>query len=156
MTFTTTAPLELSSQLQGELNALRVFADLLEKEQQVLLGTNADELLDLVNKKNELTAKLLNLSQARRKSFVADATESETENLLHRTAPNAVPVWREIRKLAAHAQHLNQTNGEMIQARLRHSQQALTVLHSAANSVSLYGANGQPNLPGSGRALGTG
>jgi flagellar biosynthesis protein FlgN len=147
---------DLSSQLQDELDALRAFADLLEKEQQVLLKADVDGLIELVDQKNGLIAKLVKLSHARRQSFTAGASESETEDALHRVAPRALPLWREIRKLSTRAQHLNQTNGEMIQARLRYSQQALAVLHNAANSIGLYGANGQPSLPGSGRTLGTG
>ena len=65
-----------------------------------------------------------------------------------------LPAWHEIRELASHAQHMNRTNGELIQVKMRLNQQTLTMLHNAAQSVNgLYGPDGQPNLPVSGRIL---
>jgi flagella synthesis protein FlgN len=53
-------------------------------------------------------------------------------------------------------QRLNQTNGELIQIKLRYNQQALGVLYGAVQSAAgLYGADGQPNLPSGSRTLGS-
>jgi flagellar biosynthesis protein FlgN len=153
---TSTATGQLNSQLKDERCAMRAFVTLLEQEQQILLGTDIDALLELVDKKNAVIADIVRLSQARRLSFSASDTESKSEDALRLIAPDALPVWREIRQLAARSQHLNQTNGQLIQTRLRQNQQTLTVLHNAADSVSLYGSDGQPNLPSAGRTLGKG
>lgn len=146
----------LSFQLHDELEAMRTFVDLLEREQQILLGTDIDALLELVDKKNGVIADIVRLAQTRRQTFAASDTEAKTEEALSVIAPDALPTWKEIRQLAARSQQLNQTNGQLIQTRLRQNQQTLTVLHNAADSVSLYGSDGQPNISASGRTLGKG
>jgi flagella synthesis protein FlgN len=75
---------------------------------------------------------------------------------LQQNAPQALPLWQEARQLATHVHRLNQTNGELIQIKLRYNQQALGVLYGAAQSAAgLYGADGQPNLPSGSRTLGS-
>ncbi len=65
-----------------------------------------------------------------------------------------LPVWHEIRQLATQAQNMNRTNGELIQVKMRYNQRTLTMLHNATHSANgLYGPDGQPNLPVSGRIL---
>jgi flagella synthesis protein FlgN len=59
----------------------------------------------------------------------------------------AVPIWQEIRGLAERARQLNLSSGELIQMKLRHNQQALTVLGKASSKANLYGSDGQPNFP---------
>ncbi len=131
---------ELTSRLHAERDALRAFVTLLETEQQALLDGQIEELLTLASSKTRAVHELNKL---------ADTRSVETED--------RGQMWRDIQQLSAHAQQLNRTNGELIQSKLRHNQQALTVLHLAARSASgLYGPDGQTNLPTSGRTLGSG
>jgi flagella synthesis protein FlgN len=145
---------ELLSNLNDECAALREFVVLLENEQRVLLGQHTEELLPLAEAKIQLTSKIAALSTARQRYLPKD-----TGNLaewLKRNAPQGLPAWQQARQLAAHVQRLNQTNGEMIQVKLRYNQQALGVLYGAAQSTAgLYGADGQPNLPTGSRTLGS-
>jgi flagellar biosynthesis/type III secretory pathway chaperone len=81
----------------------------------------------------------------------------ETSAWVQQYAPSCHAIWDEIRELAARAHHLNHTNGEVIQLKLRSNQQTLTALMGAAqNATGLYGRDGQPSLPVSGRTLGSG
>lgn len=145
---------ELLSSLNDECATLRVFVVLLEDEQRILLGTHSEELLPLAEAKTQLANKISTLTAARQHRMpqgIQDMAEWLKQN-----APQALPVWQEARQLATHVQRLNQTNGELIQIKLRYNQQALGVLFSASqNTAGLYGADGQPNQPSASRTLGS-
>lgn len=152
MTTLTTTP--LLSDLNDECAALRAFVVLLEDEQRTLLGQHIEELLPIAEAKMQLSNKIATLSEARR-GKLPEGTR-DTVEWLKRNEPQGLPVWHEIRQLASQAQRLNQTNGELINIKLRYNQQALGVLYSAAQSAAgLYGADGQPNLPSGSRTLGS-
>jgi flagella synthesis protein FlgN len=142
--------------LDKELDALRQFIVLLTSEQQSLLNNDTENLMTLSESKMQAANQLSEMGDSRRKALLANSAES-METWLARHAPDSLAVWSEIRKLAAQAQHLNSTNGELINSRLQHNQQALNVLHSASKTTaSLYGPDGQANLNSSGRHLGSG
>ena len=143
-------------QLDKELAELRKFIVLLTSEQQALLNNDTESLLTLSEAKTQAASQLIEMSNSRRKALLTNSTDS-MENWLARHAPNSQAMWSEIRKLAAQAQQLNSTNGELINSRMRHNQQALSALHNAAKSAAgLYGPDGQANLSSSGRHLGSG
>lgn len=145
---------ELLSNLNDECSVLRAFVVLLENEQSILLGQNSEELLPLAEAKTQLANKIANLSEARQR-FQPEMTR-DTAEWLKQNAPQGLPIWHEARQLAANAHRLNQTNGELIQIKLRYNQQALGALYGASqNAAGLYGADGQPNLPSSSRTLGS-
>jgi flagella synthesis protein FlgN len=145
---------EFQSNLNDECTTLRAFVVLLEDEQRVLLGQHGEELLSLAETKIQLANKISSLSSARLR-HVPQGTKDMAE-WLKLNAPQALPIWLEARQLATHVQRLNQTNGELIQIKLRYNQQALGVLYSATQSAAgLYGADGQPNQISGSRALGS-
>jgi len=147
------ASANLLDRLNDERDALRAFVVLLEQEQQVLLGTDTEPLLALAQSKTRDTDKLIALSQERRLSL---PDTGNSIGWLQKNAPKGLALWHEIRQLADHAQRLNQTNGELIQNKMRYNQQALSVLFGATqHAAGLYGPDGQPNLPSSGRILGS-
>jgi flagellar biosynthesis protein FlgN len=147
----------LPSHLKNERDFLRSFIALLEKEQQALLVQDSEQLLTLADAKNQAVNKLAELSNIRRRQMNLDAAKLDTSAWIQKNAPSCRAVWDEIRELAARAHHLNQTNGEVIQLKLRSNQQALTVLLGASQSAAgLYGRDGQPSLPITGRTLGNG
>lgn len=148
-------PTEVLSHLSNEREALRSFVVLLESEQNILISEDTSPLLELAETKNKSAQRLTSLISARRDAL-RNAGVVDMDAWLAKLTPQALPLWHEIRQLAERAQQLNTTNGELIQVRMRHNQQALGVLHSAAsNSAGLYGRDGQPNLPSSRRTLGT-
>lgn len=150
---------ELISRLHAERAALRAFVALLETEQQALLGGQSDQLLALAGSKNLAARDLSQLASARRNELSKRGAGIEpggTAAWLQAHAADSLPVWRDVRHLAAQAQQMNSTNGKLIQAKLRHNQQALSVLHNAAQGANgLYGPDGHSHLHTSGRALGS-
>lgn len=148
---------DFHSLLNHERAALRAFVDLLQKEQQCLLNQDSDELIRLADAKTLSANKLAELANARRQLQNSADAHLDTAAWVLKHAPSSRTAWDEIRKLAEHAHHLNQTNGEVIQLRIRSNQQALTALLGAAKNIAgVYGRDGQPNLGISGRTLGTG
>lgn len=145
---------EFLSNLNDECAALRAFVVLLEDEQRVLLGQNSEDLLPLSESKIQLANRIAALSEARQQ--LLPETVRDTMEWLKRNMSEGLPAWHEARQLAAQAHRLNQTNGELIQIKLRYNQQALGTLYGATqNTAGLYGADGQPNLPSASRTLGS-
>jgi flagella synthesis protein FlgN len=147
---------ELTTHLKNESSALRAFIVLLEKEQQALLLPDSDLLLTLAEEKTQVTHKLAELSSLRRRNLNLNTVNLDTTAWIEKNAPDCLAAWKEVRELATRAHQLNQTNGEVIQLKLRSNQKALTVLLGASESVAgLYGRDGQTNLPIAGRTLGS-
>lgn len=136
---------------------MRAFVALLQKEQETLLNQDSEQLLAIAESKTQAANKLAEIANARRQYLKSNFTRLDTLAWLLQFAPSSRPVWDEIRELAAQAHQLNQTNGEVIQLKLRSNQQALSTLLGATKSAAgLYGRDGQPSLPVSGRILGSG
>lgn len=156
-TLSATVTAELLSLLKDESAALRAFVVVLEKEQQALLNLETEPLQTLAEVKTQSAYKLAEMANIRRQLLSPNPANLDTSAWLQQYAPSCLTVWDEIRELAARAHHLNHTNGEVIQLKLRSNQQTLTALMGAAQNVTgLYGRDGQPSLPVSGRTLGSG
>lgn len=139
------APAEWEACLVVEHKALQSFIALLEEEQRTLLSGQPETLLELADHKTRHVETLTRLAQQRRQLQPVEPTAADAR---------VCQLWMDIRQMAEQAEQLNRTNGELIQIKLRNNQQALTVLNQAANSASLYGPDGQQNLPAGGRNLG--
>lgn len=134
---------------------MRAFVALLDKEQQVLLSQDSEQLLPLAEAKTQSTNKLAEMANIRRQ--LISSSKLDTATWIQKHAPACMATWDEIRNLATRAHQINQTNGEVIQLKLRSNQQALTALMGAAkNAAGLYGRDGQPSISVSGRQLGSG
>jgi flagellar biosynthesis protein FlgN len=142
--------------LNNELATLRQFVALLTSEQQFLLSNDTENLLTLSEVKTQAANQLMEMASARRKSLLVTSTDT-METWIAKHMPGAHGTWNEMQKFAAEAQHLNSTNGELINSKMRNNQQALNVLHSASKSAAgLYGPDGQANISSTGRHLGSG
>ncbi|MDO8369475.1 MAG: flagellar protein FlgN [Candidatus Nitrotoga sp.] len=151
------ATAEFISQMHAERTALYAFICLLETEQQALLEEQTEQIQVLADNKTKMVQELTSLVNARRNGMLSLGIKIEPGSmqtwLQTHTAIN-LPTWHEIQQMATHAQHMNRTNGELIQVKMRHNQQTLTMLHNATHSANgLYGPDGQPSLPASGRIL---
>ena len=141
--------------LDKEVSALRKFIDILTSEQKALLDNAFEQLIPLSETKTQAAGELMEIINLRRNSLLTNGTDN-MESWLAKHAPAGQALWNEIRKLAEQAQNINTINGELINSRLRHNQQALSVLHNASkNAAGLYGPDGQTNLSSSGRHLGS-
>lgn len=150
---------ELLAALTEELRVVRSFAELLKREQGLLTENSIDQLPALAEKKSTHALQLNEVAEGRRRLLqkslpVLDSTAIQT--WLTNNCPQGLALWQEIRAMAEQAQLLNNINGELIQMKLRHNQQTLTVLSNAVNKANLYGPDGQTDFaPGSGRSLGS-
>lgn len=145
---------DLLARLSDERDAMRTFVALLEQEQKALLSTDTDALLSLAEQKTKQSDKIQALARERRASLPDSLT---TEKSLQAKSPPSLALWHEIRQLAEQAQRQNHINGELIQLKMRYNQQALVALVGATqHAAGIYGADGQPSLPSSGRTLGSG
>lgn len=151
---------QLLSALTAERAALQNFVALLEREQGMLVENFTDQLLELSEKKSASAIDLNELAETRRALMRKNIPQLDPKAIrtwLGKHSPQGLAVWEEVLVLAERAQNLNQTNGELIQTKLRRNQQSLAVLSSAVNKANLYGPDGQTSFsPGSGRSLGSG
>ncbi len=151
---------KLLGALTAERSALQKFIHLLEQEQGLLTENNSDSLLELAEQKSAQAISLNELAESRRNLMQTNIPALSAETIrawLEAHSREALATWQEVRKLAERAQQINNTNGELIQMKLRHNQQSLTVLSNAVNKANLYGPDGQTSFsPGSGRSLGSG
>jgi flagella synthesis protein FlgN len=146
--------------LRAELEAFREFHLILQQEQAALIAGDIDRLLQLAPGKTALMEKLSTFSAERGRRLAAAGHENNPAGLA--AWFNAIGVddetrelWKQLLDLAREAEQANRRNGILIETHLRHNQQALSVLRTAANpGNSLYGANGQISGTSSGRPLG--
>ena len=155
----TTATADIALHLHTERDALKAFVTLLETEQKALIDGHTEQLFALADSKVLATQELSNLATARSDKLLAHGVKVEPGNMtawLQANAKDSLPVWHDIQQLAEQSQQLNRINGVLIQTKLRNNQQALMALQNAAHGTTgLYGPDGQPNLPASGRTLGS-
>jgi flagella synthesis protein FlgN len=150
----------LLTALTAERSALLGFIALLEREQAALMENRGDALPELSEQKTAASIKLNQLAESLRELLRKSIPQQSAEAIqswLGMNCRDGLPLWLDIVALAQRTKQLNQINGELIQMKLRHNQQALTVLSNAVNKAGVYGRNGQPDFsPGSGRSLGSG
>lgn len=150
---------QLLTAFNTESKALESFVALLEKEQAMLVENLTDQLLKLSEQKTIQAVTLNELAQARRALLQKNIPSLSLDSInvwLKSNCPEGLISWQKILTLAKNSQQLNQTNGELIQLKLRHNQQSLTVLNSAFNKANLYGPDGQASFtPGNSRSLGS-
>lgn len=150
---------QLLTALTAEHAALLKFVALLEREQGMLVDNLTDQLLELSEQKSTSAMSLNEFAQTRRTLLQKDIPQLSADSIhawLTKHSPEGLPIWKKILVLAKRSQHLNHTNGELIQMKLRHNQQSLVVLSNAVNKANLYGPDGQPNFSPGGRLLGSG
>lgn len=139
---------------------MQKFIHLLEQEQGLLTENSSEQLLELAEQKSAQAISLNELAESRRNLMQQNIPALSAEAIhawLEAHSAEGLAIWQEIRTLAKHAQQINNTNGELIQMKLRHNQKSLTVLINAVNKANVYGPDGQTSFsPGSGRSLGSG
>lgn len=135
--------------LQQELDALDRFVALLQREQQALIAADTLTLADITQEKLQLGEQLNRLASACLAVVAADGFATNAAGIQQWLAGQPAGtnmLWDQLLKRARAAQQLNETNGLLIETRLQHNQQALTVLFQAANQAGMYGPDGKPQL----------
>lgn len=154
-----TAYPELLAALSEERVLVTSFVELLQQEQRLLMENGIDQLASLTDQKSALALRLNALAEMRQRQLeklIPGADHIAVLNWFEANNKECVALWQEIRTLAEQARQLNHINGELIQMKLRHTQQSLTVLTRAVSQANLYGPTGQTHFSsGSGRSLGS-
>jgi flagella synthesis protein FlgN len=149
---------DLRAALQNEHAAFQAFAGLLQDEQESLLRGETDYLLDGAGKKAEALLQLRQLSARRNELLARQKLAADRKGMEAWLGANPDPaletLWLDVLQAAEDARRLNETNGIIISARLRHNQQALAVLCNVARSTSLYGPDGSARLTNAARHFG--
>lgn len=145
--------------LAREQAALDRFIDLLQQEQTALVDANVDDLQRISEDKQKQSEQLNDLARQRMAllqgaGFATD--RAGVQAWLAQQSPAVQDIWQKLLDSAQAAQHLNQTNGTLIQTHLEFNQRALIALMQAANVANVYGEDGQPQAgPGTGgRSIG--
>ena len=140
----------LTRAMRTEAEALTEFITLLHEEQQALMRGNLERLASFAESKAIILFELNRLGDQRRHALSSHGMTPDRagmQKLLRDrgavAGSEADVAWRKLLELAATAQHLNETNGNLIRTRLSGTQQALNVLFSAANvMIGTYTSDG--------------
>ena len=149
----------LAENLEAETEALQQFLEILQAEQEALKLGNIDKLVGLSRLKSEQGVRLSQLSvNPLLKQRGLEASAEGIKQLIQLEDPEGkrglTNCWEKLLELAKQARDLNRLNGAMINAQLKHNQQALAILQEAAKQTSLYGPDGHSQALGMGRKLG--
>jgi flagella synthesis protein FlgN len=134
---------DLEAALRDLQARLTEFTVVLEAEAKALETLQTDDLGLLAEKKNQLSAAV---ALAWSRLMEATRGDSQLREEVERgisSVPARERTWREIRRLARLAAQINTTNGQLIEAQLRRTRQALDILQQASKRGGLYGADGQ-------------
>jgi flagella synthesis protein FlgN len=145
--------------IANERDAVRVFIDVLRREQHALQQADVSVLLSLAAEKASHAQQLAELTQAREQWLAVPDSPEDQGEMERRLAdhPTAAMAWQELLQLTETAHQINEINGILVNQRLRYNQQRLSALQAAARGLhdnGLYGANGQPQIFSGGRRLG--
>jgi flagella synthesis protein FlgN len=150
----------LLAAIAAETAALERFIAVLEQEQKLLIGGDADAVLPLLEEKTGLVAALGAAGQQREAALTALGVEIRKDALetwFAGAGPELKAHWDKLLDLAQAANRINSTNGQLINTRLQHNQQALSILMNAAGNVGddTYGPDGHKATGSGSRPLGT-
>jgi len=146
--------------LASEAQQVEHFIDLLEAEATALTESDsADELMGTTQAKQAAAARLGEL-YARRSALVAElggagGDYAAMQDLAARHAELA-PAWEQLLELSSQARSLNQRNGVLIDAHLRHTQMSLDLLRGISGLGNVYDASGRAQAMGVGKTIATG
>lgn len=146
--------------LQAEHDALGAFVSLLQAEQEILIHGVADRLAEIAPEKSAQIDLLTRLGQQRERYLAGQNLALSAQGVeawfsgQPAIAVAARKTWREALRRAEMARQLNIDNGLLIESRMRHNRQKLTVLQTAVGSEHLYHRDGQLGPFRSGRQIG--
>ncbi len=144
--------------LEKERDTFRTIHHTLESEQKALARGDVDRLMQISKFKIEQFLTLNQLADKRNRYLAENGLASHMEGMEQWLAvqpghSTARVIWRELLASAREARLLNEANGALIDVKMQHNQQALSVLQQAANQAALYDPSGRPAAHRSGRRL---
>ncbi len=148
----------LLANLCAERDAAEAFVVLLKAEQEALRRGAASDVERLAPEKIRMADALARHTAARLEALGAlglqrSAAGMQAWVVVHARNGTARAAWQALRKHAAQARALNETNGKLIELRLRHCRQALSALEQACGDTTVYGPQGHTIPPAASRTV---
>lgn len=142
---------------QEETTQLKVLAELMQREQAVLVRNEVAALEPLAEEKGCLLERLAESSRRRAALMQSlDLIDAERVHAWLADKNAARRAWAELDAALKQVQAINRLNGELVQRHLALTEETLEVLRQAAISTLGYGKDGAPpTLSGGGRHLGS-
>ena len=150
----------LLAAIAAETAALQRFIAVLEQEQRLLIGGDADAVLPLLEQKTALIAELGAAGlqrEAALQTLGIGISKDAVDAWITTTPADFQAHWQSLLELAQNANRLNSTNGQLINTRLQYNQQALSILMNAAGNLGddTYGPDGHKTTGSGSRTLGS-
>ena len=142
---------DLLACLNAEIDETNNFIDLLEKEAEILVSSESlSEIPALTEAKEASAHQLTQLGKQRSQllQILGGAGDRAQMDALAATDDELWTAWQILLATAEEASVLNQRNGTLISVHLRHTQQSLEALRSAAGVGDVYTADGKPHAIG--------
>lgn len=142
--------MSLANLLTRQLQHLDTLIELLGDEQNALVAgeVDGDRLTEVARRKQTELRAIETLENGRRsvqaKLGYADGTAGA--EAAARDA-GCIATWQQVHDAARRVAHLNQLNGTLVEQRMQHNQQVLTLLRELARDA-LYGQDGHQNRSG--------
>jgi len=142
----------LMNELKDESDTLRIFIEILKKEENALIEGKLEEIDHLAFNKTRLIQELIKHDDYRNVFFLKTGLPLERKSIdswFNELAEQSSSfseikaLWKELLDLAETAQQFTHSNGLIITNRLQHNLRSFAALHGAANNVALYGPKGQ-------------
>ncbi|MDR2164321.1 MAG: flagellar protein FlgN [Zoogloeaceae bacterium] len=136
-----------------EADFVERFVRLLEQEKVLLTEGRTEALVAAVKDKEQLAAKLNDLTQRRGRyladnGFAPNRAGMESWSARHPGQEQAIAAWNRTLALAARAKELNRLNGQLIELHMQYTGQALEILLRKENRLDLYGPDGRSTASG--------
>jgi len=136
--------------LEQERARVQAFLQLLEREQAALVAGDHDHLLAFTEQKAAQILELRRFSDARSRLLSAHGLRADKDGMStwieQHADPTARRLWDDIKSIGAQIRAVNEINGALVAARLKHNQAAITALQSAARGSGVYGPDGGTRL----------
>lgn len=131
------------------------FVDLLRQEQAALISGAVDDLDVLTQKKAHIAEELSAHGRRRDAQLAAMGYTADTRGMrawvdAQEEPAQSAALWESLHALAGQARALNETNGILIEMRLRNCEQSLAALADACGRPTLYGRHGHAIAPSQG------
>ncbi len=146
------------AELCAERDTAAAFVVLLKAEQEALRHGVASDVERLAPDKIRMADALARHTAKRLEALAASGHQRSalgTQAWVAAHAKNgaAATAWQALREHAAEARALNETNGKLIELRLRHCRQALSALEQACGATTVYGPQGRTIPPAASRTV---
>ncbi|MDR2787788.1 MAG: flagellar protein FlgN [Candidatus Accumulibacter sp.] len=139
--------------VNGEAEAVERFVHLLEHEKELLTEGRAERLAAVVEEKEELAARLDDLTRQRGRyladnGFTPDRKGMDDWSARHPAREKVIAAWNRTLSLAARAKELNRLNGQLVDLHMQYTDQALEILTRKEGWLDLYGPDGRSTASG--------